>query len=456
MGRRQDYPGVEERRTADGLIRYRVRVRRNGSWQTATLADLEEALAWKVQAVAAAQGRRDAPAKPSRPKPTAPSAPVRAVTVEDAARRLCRGMVEGVVRARDGRPYKPSVCRKYEEALRCLVLPRVGAVPIAALTMGDCQRLVDEIAAERKPEHARKALTAFRVALRVAQRYGELEQNPCSGVRVPVDAEGEKPARILSPEECERIIEAAYADDERLGRSLAGPLVVLLVGTGLRLGEALALRWGPGGLDVDQATVRVEATLDRVRGRDGEYALLAPKSRTSRRTVQLPPEDVARLRRHRLATGRPADGELVFAGDDGKPLSPVPAYRAFKRACLVPVVEPAKARLEQAKASGNLAAIAEARQALAAARKTPAPRPHDCRHAYATALLGAGLTLHAVAALLGHKDATLVAKRYGHALPDELATAGDTLSAWRRSRLAMDHGRDHAADAAAKPLQTRG
>ena len=64
----------------------------------------------------------------------------------------------------------------------------------------------------------------------------------------------------------------------------------------------------------------------------------------------------------------------------------------------------------------------------------PLPRFHDTRHAFATHRLAAGLTAHAVARLLGHSDAGLVWARYGHALPDELASAGDVLSAWRAAR----------------------
>lgn len=96
---------------------------------------------------------------------------------------------------------------------------------------------------------------------------------------------------------------------------------------------------------------------------------------------------------------------VVFGGANGEALSPVPAYRAFRRA---------------------------AERAEIAA---PLPRFHDARHAFATHALGAGLTAHAVAALLGHTDAGLVLRSYGHALPDELASAGDVLSAWRAARL---------------------
>ena len=110
------------------------------------------------------------------------------------------------------------------------------------------------------------------------------------------------------------------------------------------------------------------------------------------------------MRRHRLATGRPRNGALVFGNEHGEPLSPLPAERAFKRAA-------------------KTAKVAE-----------PLPRFHDARHAFASHTLAAGLSAHAVAALLRHTDAALVWKRYGHALPDEVAGAGAALTAFRAAR----------------------
>jgi integrase len=293
------------------------------------------------------------------------------------------------------------------------------------------QRLVDELAAELTPEHARKALTSLRVALRVAQRYGEIDTNPCAGVRVPTAPDGEKPPRILTPEEAAAIVAAAEADDARLGRSFAAPFCALAFGAGLRMGELLALAWGADGLDLDAGVVHVRRSLDRVRDTAGSYAIVPPKSRESRRDVPLAPEDVARLRRHRLASGRPTDGALVFAGPEGESLSPVPAYRAWKRSCW-------QARVFTIALPAEVAAATTwsgfRRACLRADVPDLLPRPHDCRHAFATHLLAAGLTAHAVAALLGHADAGLVERRYGHPLPDELARAGETLSSWRRGR----------------------
>jgi integrase len=245
----------------------------------------------------------------------------------------------------------------------------------------------------------------LRVALRLAERYGEIETNPCAGVRVPVDPDGERPARILSPEEVAEILRAAEQDDERLGRSLAAPLYGLLTACGLRLGEALALPWGRDGIDLDAGVARVRRALDRTRDASGTYPFISPKTRQSRRDVPIPSGELARLRRHRLATGRPRDGMLVFADREGRPLVPQAIPRqALARAC-------------------RSADIAE-----------PWPRVHDLRHAAATHWLAAGLSAHAVARLLGHADAGLVWRRYGHALPDELAGAGAALERFRQAR----------------------
>ncbi len=390
MGR---HSGIEERRRAGGTS-YRARVRKRDVMVSRTFTTLSAALAWRAEAL---EGIVDRGVLPPPPPPP----PRRVATVADAARSLARGMVSGAVRTKTGTPYKPSVVRKYEEQLRTLIVPAIGGVPVGALTRGDVQRLLDGIAAERTPEHARKALVALRVALRVAERDGMLEPgaNPCSGVRAPADQRIERAARILTPQEVSGILEAAAIDDARLGRSFGAPLLALLFGTGLRLGEALALPWGSEGLDLDAGVARVRRSLDRVRDKDtGTFAFVPPKTRTSRREVPVRPSDVAMLKRHRLASGRPRDGELVFADERGRALTPNGRPRhAFTRAV------------------------------RAAGLGDPAPKLHDLRHAYATALLAAGLTVHAVAELLGHSSPALVMARYGHAYAGEKAASAMAL-----------------------------
>lgn len=78
----------------------------------------------------------------------------------------------------------------------------------------------------------------------------------------------------------------------------------------------------------------------------------------------------------------------------------------------------------------------------------PRPRFHDLRHFYATHLLAAGVSAHAVSELLGHGDASLVWQRYGHAMPGEVAAAGEALEAWR-----LAQNRHNSVAAEGKSLQ---
>jgi hypothetical protein len=79
-------------------------------------------------------GRRDDGLTDGGEVPPPPTlGPARSLTVEDAARALARGMVDGTVRTRTETRYKPSVVRKYEEQRRTLAGPR----PVAAITKGD-------------------------------------------------------------------------------------------------------------------------------------------------------------------------------------------------------------------------------------------------------------------------------------------------------------------------------
>jgi integrase len=342
--------------------RYRARASWKGRSVSRTFATLPAAVRWRAEAL-------DALRAGSRPPGPLPVVAPRALhTVEDTARALGRGIRAGTVRSRNGMAYKPSVSRRMESSLREHVIPRIGSIPAEALTRREVQRLVDDVAAERTPETARKALNALSVALRVAERDGVIERNPAYDIRVPQSGEGERPARILTPEEAEAIVAAAVVDDERLQRSLGGPLLALAFGSGMRLGELLALRWGPHGdesegLDLTAGTVRIRWALDRVRHPDtGEYPRVRPKSRAGIRDVPLDPADVTLLKRHHLAAGRPVAGALVFAQPGGAPLTPtgqpVHAWRRAVKAAKIP---------------------------------DPRPRLHDTRHAWAVAMLRAGV-----------------------------------------------------------------
>ena len=230
--------------------------------------------------------------------------------------------------------------------------------------------------------------------------------------------------RALDAAEARHLLDAAEADDVKHERSFALPFFALLLGSGLRSGEALALRYGPDGLDLASGTVHVRASLSRQKDAAGTYAELAPKTPRSVRTVALVREDSDLLRAHHAATGSPADGTLVFAYANGRPLAAHGLPRdTFQRVTIAAGLNPAPPKKTDTTRAAS----------LAVASQEPTVTIHSLRHTYATHALRAGLTVHAVARLLGHNDASLVLRRYGHVLPDEMALAGATLGAWRES-----------------------
>lgn len=383
--------------------RYRARVAWGGRRVTRTFATAPAAVRWRLDALDALRAGKDAPGAPVAPPRLETPA-----TVLDVVRALGRGIEAGTVRNRNGRRYKPSVSRRMESSLRQHVIPRVGSVSVVTLTRRDVQRMVDELAAATSGETARKALNALSVALRVAERDGVIDRNPVYDISVP-RGDVERAIRVITPEESDALLAAARADDERLKRSLAAPLLTLALGAGLRSGEVLALRWGQDGLDLDREVVHVRGSVDRVRAEDGRFPIVAPKSLAAVRSVPLDPGDVPTLRRHLLATGRPADGALVFPDPQGAPLDAISTLRHIW-----------------------------ARVTEAAGVTTPAPRLHDARHAWAIAMLRAGVAPPALAKLGGWSDVGIIHRRYGrHALPDELETAGQALGEWRAARREM-------------------
>ncbi len=353
--------------------RWRVRLRRHGRDASATFDTYADARAWEASFLAAVANGSP---PPGRPRTLA----FQALTVTEAARDYISGAVEGKVLTRSQRPYAPSTIRSQENVLRRWVLPRIGRVPITALGRGDVLRMLEALVVEASPQTARNARDALRVVL---QRQVDLEvivANPAAGLRRAGGSE-HRPI-FLTVEQADQVQELADAHPH----PCIGVMVALGLGTGARPGEIAAAAWGPTGVDLDRRVLVVSGTLDRT-------GIGPPKSRRVRE-VPLGPELVSRLRRYRMASPRSADGERVI-------------YRSTRRSW------------EQVRAALGM----------------PELRAHDLRHTAATHWLAAGLSVHAVAELLGHTTAALVLRLYGHALPSELASAGDRLEAWKAAHL---------------------
>jgi integrase len=183
-------------------------------------------------------------------------------------------------------------------------------------------------------------------------------------------------------------------------------LWVILATTGLRLGEALGLKWED--LDLEAATLRVRRQLQRRRA-GGSLVLDEVKSPTSRRLIHLGSVACEALRRlqtgqkeQRLATGAAwVDTGLVFTTAKGTPVEQGRVSHHFKRTLT-------RAEL-------------------------PRVRIHDLRHTAASLMLEQGENPKVVQEMLGHASITLTLGTYSHVLPTMHRQAADRLDARLRT-----------------------
>ena len=193
----------------------------------------------------------------------------------------------------------------------------------------------------------------------------------------------------LAPAHKERVVPLTVDQVRALAAAMPArnrAMVVTQAGTGLRVSELLALR--VEDVDFLRRTARVEwqiAPHERVR--------VPPKTHGSRRTVPLPQVVAEALSEHMRAFPPAADGSL-FVSMDGRPYRDDRYWTIFTTAVRRAVDESAEPLVP------------------------PGTTSHDLRHHYASVLLAAGESVVAVAERLGHEDAALVLRTYGHLMPN--------------------------------------
>ncbi len=306
--------------------------------------------------------------------------------LRDASRTLSDWLAEWRATMLSASNCAPSTKALYRSLTRLYVEPVIGSVRLDRLQPSDVARLLLALEAGGKSASTRRnTYAALRGALDDAVSNGLLASNPAAKVSRPRSDSQE--ARSLDVTEVAALLRGAAA--YRYG----GVLKVILA-TGLRRGEVLALRWSD--IDLERAEAHIRGSLGR---RNGTLSLSATKTARGRRIISLSPAVlvVLRAQRRRQATERLAAGNLwsetdfVFTTELGSPVDPRNLLRT---------VSTAKA------ASGLTGAIGV----------------HTLRHTYATTALLNNVHLHVVSRNLGHSSIAITADIYGH-LTDVAARA---------------------------------
>lgn len=230
------------------------------------------------------------------------------------------------------------------------------------------------------------ALGVLRGVLALAVEDRLLPTNPAAGVKAP--RREPRTHRFLTHQQVSKLADECGRD---------GVIVLFLAYTGLRVGEAAALRLS----DVDFLRRRVSVTrsVSEVRG----HGLVWSATKTyESRSVPFPAFLVEPL--SRLATGRDREA-LLFGSAEGEPLR----VGNWRRRVYTP--------------------------AVSRCRKTDPDFPqltvHDLRGTAASLAVSAGANVKAVQTLLGHASAAVTLDTYASLFPDDLEQVAEALDRQR-------------------------
>jgi integrase len=134
---------------------------------------------------------------------------------------------------------------------------------------------------------------------RLAARYGAVTVNPVREA-APVTAAKKTRIRSLTRDEADELTDLLRAHQRAVDLDLPD-LVDFMLGTGVRIGEALAVRHGTDAdgeplLDLEHATVEINATIVRIKAA-GLIIQAWPKTNAGWRRLALPPSVVTMIER---------------------------------------------------------------------------------------------------------------------------------------------------------------
>ena len=206
----------------------------------------------------------------------------------------------------------PQTVDYYQRTVDRIILPALGGVRLREATTGRIDAFLRVV---KTPSGARDARVALRQAFALAARYDCVPTNPViDAYRPPASRKTPQALTIADVHEL-RQRTTRWQTEQRLGPKRAhdiAEIIDVMLGSGTRIGEALALRWEDVDLGAGTATVCGTITSN---GHRQSWT----KTAAGHRTVTLPLFAIDALQRQR---DRDLPFELVFPSRNGTPRWP--------------------------------------------------------------------------------------------------------------------------------------
>ena len=266
---------------------------------------------------------------------------------------------------------KQSTLARYAYMLEHYILPAFGAILICQLT---ANQISDFLLRLQKGGLSGKSARDVGVLLKSILRYSAKKLDCTSpGLAVELPAYRRKQIDIFYPDEIQRLAQKIMDKP-----TTAGIGILLTLNTGLRLGELCALQYKD--IDLRNGVLHVSKTVQRIRSGDRTCLMvLPPKSDSARRTIPLPGDMAALLKK--IIQSHP-NGENYLLTGKSAPMEPRTMQYQYRT--------------------------------LLKAAGIPYRNFHVLRHTYASRCVERGVDVKSLSEMLGHADVRTTLQVYVH------------------------------------------
>lgn len=267
------------------------------------------------------------------------------------------------------------------------------------------QKLYNDMAKRGLKENTiKKVNTIICSMLQQAVKNEMIFKNPCVSVDIPKTEKTEK--QILSAEQQDEFLQFIRSSNRW---KKYHTLFTVALGTGMRIGELLALNWSD--IDYNEKTIEINKTLQYLYNKEKkkyEYVMQTPKTKTSKRIIPLLDSLAFLLKKHRkeqqelrMSLGdkwqplnKEGFGNLVFTTEFGRP---------FDRNSINRAISSIVTEMNKKREKGN---------------EFPNFSPHCLRHTFATRCFENGIPPKVVQEYLGHTTIQMTMDLYTHVMKE--------------------------------------
>ena len=288
---------------------------------------------------------------------------------------------------------KPSTFENVKSKVEKMTEEHFKELKLKKITVAYCQRVVIELS---------KTYVLYNHYLSVINRIFKyavlmdiLDSNPFDKVIKPKSRQTQRKGNFLTKEELKEFLKLA----QNTTLSYFFPLVHLMSYTGLRQGEALALKWSD--IDFENKKITVNKTAARIKEKQ---TLQTPKTKNSKRVISIDPATLSILKSWKkdqikiyFKNGKHFEGDenFIFTNQRGEWVHIHNFIRYFKR--------------------------------FIADHKLKSITPHGLRHTHASLLFSAGVEPKNISDRLGHSTVQITLDLYTHITEEQRTDTVDKL-----------------------------